>query len=124
MCGVDSEDTSGLDDNEEDELVAFLKHHPASERWITEMYRMVFLALNDLPEHRRDIIRMKYGLDDGVTRANSTVGDNIGHIAIDGYWYACNAARVSMEIADGIRHLKNIKARFEGFRSFVAQVLN
>ena len=109
---------------ENDELTDFLDSHPASERWIIEMYRLVFLVLNDLPEYRRDIIRMKYGLDDGIFRANATVGENIGYIDIDGHWYTCNAARVALELYEGMEHLKSISAQFEGFRSLVAQVLN
>ena len=124
LRGADSVDTHVTNIRENDELTDFLDSHPASERWIIEMYRLVFLVLNDLPEYRRDIIRMKYGLDDGIFRANATVGENIGYIDIDGHWYTCNAARVALELYEGMEHLKSISAQFEGFRSLVAQVLN
>lgn len=110
--------------DEPEELRMLLEDHPTTEMWIAEMYRRVFHALDELPEHISEMIRLRYGLNDGVFRTYSTIGDHIGYYfdeEADKY-YTCNAARVSQGLSEGIQMLAD-GYKLEAFRNQVQTVL-
>lgn len=110
--------------DEPEELRMLLEDHPTTEMWIAEMYRRVFHALDELPEHIAEMIRLRYGLHDGVFRTFSTIGDHIGYYFDEDAdkYYTCNAARVSQCLSDGIQILAG-SYKLEAFRSQVQNVL-
>jgi len=95
--------------NEPEELQALLEDHPTKERWVAEMYRHVFHTLERLPSLITEIIRLKYGLNDGIRRANTTVSDMIYsyYDEDEDKTYRCNAAKVSQGLSEGLETLKN-----------------
>lgn len=110
--------------DEPEELRMLLEDHPPTEMWIAEMYRRVFHALDELPEHMAEMIRLRYGLHDGVFRTHSTIVDHIGYYfdeEADKY-YTCNSARVSQCLAEGIQMLAE-SYKLEAFRTQVENVL-
>ena len=94
--------------NEPEELQILLSEHPTKERWIADMYCKVFHALERLPSLNSEIIRLKYGLSDGIKRANTTVSDAI-YSYYDSYedrYYRCNASIVAQGLQEGLEQLR------------------
>ncbi len=113
---------NAVDDPEE--LRILLEDHPTTEMWITEMYRRVFYAIDELPIHIAEMIRLRYGLNDGVFRTYSTIGDHMGYYLDESVnkYYTCNADRVSQELSKGLQMLAD-SYKLEAFRTQVEKVL-
>ena len=94
-------------EDEPEELQNLMREHPTKEVWIAEMYRRVYHALQNLPEHIAEMLRLKYGLNDGIWRNNVTIGDIVWsyYDEDDDRECRCTAPRVSAGITQGLELL-------------------
>lgn len=92
---------------EPEELRMLIEDHPPTELWIAEMYRHVFYAIEELPKHISEILRLRYGINDGIHRTQGTVSKQIGYYFDEttGKKYTCNVSRVSQSLSEGIQLL-------------------
>lgn len=118
LCDVpEKEETAITFAGESEELEELLETYPTTEYWIASMYKNIFRALDELPEHVSEVLKLKYGLRDGKKRAHTTICSIMGGYTESEYnwstydyedkWYTMTSPKVTMLIQQGLESLSN-----------------
>jgi len=118
LCDVPEKELTTISfAGESEELEELLDTYPTTEYWIASMYKHIFRALDNLPEHVAEVLKLKYGLRDGKKRAHTTICSIMGGYTETEYnwstyeyedkWYAMTSPKVTMLIQQGLESLKN-----------------
>lgn len=118
MCDTPEEEKTAVTfAGESEDLDELLENHPTYELWIATMYKHVFRALDNLPEHVAEVLKLKYGLRDGIKRAHTTICSIMGGYIESEFdlssfeyvdkWYTMTSPKVTILLQEGLQALSN-----------------
>lgn len=88
------------------DFLLFINEIPWDERWVYYMYREVHRELQLIDSNNAEVLKEKYGLDDGKRRSNKIVADKLRKKYPTEKGYTWNISRVAAELQDGLSSLK------------------
>ena len=102
-------------DMSEQDFTLFINEIPWDERWVYHMYRDVYRELQFINPSNAEVLKEKYGLEDGKRRSNKTIADKFRKLYPTEKGYTWNVARVSTELQEGLSYLKDNPVLIESF---------